>query len=227
MEELRYCLRRLGRTPGFAVAAVAVLALGVGAATTIYAFVDATLVKPLPYREPSRLVALFEHNPVGDRFHLSDFDYRAWKERNHVFTSVDVYRPERNTLNKPDSPEQVSGALVSDGFFRTLGVTPALGRDFYAGEDRPSAPRTTVLSYAAWKSRFGGDPRVLGHSVRLDGEAYTESAFYQKTFISLRSAAPSSGRRFTGDANSSETASLFTVWLDCARGFHLRTPIET
>jgi len=182
MEELRYCLRRLGRTPGFAVAAVAVLALGVGAATTIYAFVDATLVKPLPYREPSRLVALFEHNPVGDRFHLSDFDYRAWKERNHVFTSVDVYRPERNTLNKPDSPEQVSGALVSDGFFRTLGVTPALGRDFYAGEDRPSAPRTTVLSYAAWKSRFGGDPRVLGHSVRLDGEAYTVVGVLPKDF---------------------------------------------
>lgn len=101
---------------------------GVGAATAIYAFVDATLVKPLPYREPARLMALFEHNPVGDRFHLSDFDYRRWKERNHVFTSLDVYRPERDTLNKPQGPEEVSGATLSDGFFRTLGVTPALGR---------------------------------------------------------------------------------------------------
>jgi macrolide transport system ATP-binding/permease protein len=125
-------MRRLRRTPAFVLTAIAVLALGVGAATVIYAFVDATLVKPLPYREPARLVALFEHNPVGDRFHLSDFDYRAWKQRNHAFTSLDVYRPERDTLNKPEGPEEVSAALVSDGFFRTLGVTPALGRDFFA-----------------------------------------------------------------------------------------------
>src|SRR6202012_5767549 len=74
LKDLRYCLRRLRRAPGFELTAIAVLALGVGAATAIYAFVDATLVKPLPYREPARLVALFEHNPMGDRFHLSDFD---------------------------------------------------------------------------------------------------------------------------------------------------------
>jgi len=172
-KDLLYCLRRLCRTPGFALTAIAVLTLGVGAATAIYAFVDATLVKPLPYREPARLVALFEHNPVGDRFHLSDFDYRVWKQRNHVFTSLDVYRPERDTLNKPDGPEEVSGALVSDGFFRTLGVTPALGRDFIDGEDRPSAPRTTILSYAAWEKRIGEDTRILGRNVRINGESYT------------------------------------------------------
>jgi macrolide transport system ATP-binding/permease protein len=145
LKDLRYCLRRLRRTPGFALTAIAVLALGVGAATAIYAFVDATLVEPLPYREPARLVALFEHNPVGDRFHLSDFDYRRCKERKHVFTSLDVYRPERDTLNKPEAVEEVSGAKVSDGFFRTLGVTPAVGRDFFPGEDRPSAfePRSS------------------------------------------------------------------------------------
>jgi macrolide transport system ATP-binding/permease protein len=173
LKDLRACMRRLRRTPAFVLTAIAVLALGVGAATVIYAFVDATLVKPLPYREPARLVALFEHNPVGDRFHLSDFDYRAWKQRNHAFTSLDVYRPERDTLNKPEGPEEVSAALVSDGFFRTLGVTPALGRDFFAGEDRPNAPPTTILSYAAWKSRFGADAKVLGGTVKLDGESYT------------------------------------------------------
>jgi len=170
---LRYCFRRLCRTPGFALTAIFVLALGIGAATAIYAFVDAALVKPLPFREPVRLMALFEHNPVGDRFHLSDFDYRTWKQRNRVFTSLDVYRPERDTLNKSESPEEVAAALISDGFFRTLGVTPALGRDFFAGEDRPNAPRTTILSHAAWKSRFGGDPRVLGRTVTLDGESFT------------------------------------------------------
>jgi predicted permease len=153
--------------------ATIVLALGIGAATAIYAFVDATLVKPLPYREPARLVALFEHNPVDDRFHLSDFDYRRWKERNHVFMSLDVYRPDHDTLDKPEGSEEVSGALVSDGFFRTLGVTPALGRDFFPGEDQRSAPRTTILSYAAWRKRFDGDERVLGRTVRIDGESFT------------------------------------------------------
>jgi hypothetical protein len=145
LKDLRYCVRRLLRTPGFALTAILVLALGIGAATAIYAFVDATPVKPLPYREPARLMALFEHNPVGDRFHLSDFDYRRCKERKHVFTSLDVYRPERDTLNKPEAVEEVSGAKVSDGFFRTLGVTPAVGRDFFPGEDRPSAfePRSS------------------------------------------------------------------------------------
>src|SRR5208282_2755601 len=156
LKDLRYCLRRLCRTLGFALTAIAVLALGVGAATAIYAFVDAALVKPLPYREPARLVALFEHNPVGDRYHLSDFDYRAWKQRNHTFFAIDVYRPDRYTLNRLEGPEQVSGALVSDGFFRTLGVKPVLGRDFLSGEDRPSASRTTILSFGAWKNRFGG-----------------------------------------------------------------------
>jgi hypothetical protein len=173
INDLRYCLRRLNRAPAFTLTTVFLVALGIGAATAIYGFVDAALVEPLPYREPARLVALFEHNPVGDRFHLSDFDYRAWKQRNHVFTSIDVYRPERDTLSNLDGAEEVAAALVSDGFFRTLGVTPALGRDFFAGEDRPDAPRTAILSYAAWKQRFGGDPRVLGHTVKLNGESYT------------------------------------------------------
>ena len=90
LKDLRYCSRRPRRAPGFALTTTIVLALGIGAATAIYAFVDATLVKPLPYREPARLMALFEHNPVGDRFHLSDFDDRRWKDRNHVFTSLEL-----------------------------------------------------------------------------------------------------------------------------------------
>ena len=173
LKDLRYCVRLLRRTPGFVLTAILVLALGIGAATAIYAFVNATLVKPLPYREPARLMALFEHNPVGDRFHLSDFDYRMWKQRNNVFTSLDIYEPYRDTLTKPEGPEMVSAAVVSDGFFRTLGVTPALGRDFLPGEDRPSAPQTTILNYATWKYRFGGDEKVLGRTVKLGGESYT------------------------------------------------------
>jgi hypothetical protein len=196
IRDLAYSLRRLRRTPGFALTVIAVLALGVGAATAIYAFVDATLVKPMPYREPTRLMALFEHNPVGDRFHLSDFDYRTWKERNDVFTSLDVYEPYRGTLDRPAGPEMVSTALVSDGFFRTLGVTPALGRDFLSGEDRPSAPQTTILSYATWKYRFAGDEKVLGRTVKLGGEWYTIVGVLPRGFHF----APGGPRRVLGDA---------------------------
>src|SRR5271155_3045975 len=128
--DLRFALRQLRKSPGFTFTAMIVFALGIAASTAIFAFVDAALVKPLPYRDPSQLVALFERIPVGDRFHLSYGDYLDWKRLNRVFTSLDVYRPDRFTLRKASGAEEVAGARVSDGFFRTLGVEPFLGRDF-------------------------------------------------------------------------------------------------
>ena len=137
-----------------------VFALGIAASTAIFAFVDAALVKPLPYRAPSQLVALFERIPVGDRFHLSYGDYLDWKRLNRVFTSLDVYRPDRFTLRKASGAEEVAGARVSDGFFRTLGVEPFLGRDFRPGEDLPSAQQTVLLSYKIWQLRFAGSMHI-------------------------------------------------------------------
>jgi predicted permease len=173
LSDLRLCARQLRKTPGLACIAIAVLALGTGAATTMYAFVDAALVRPLPYRDAPRLVALYEHNPVGDRYHLSDFDYRAWKQDNHSFSSLAVYEIDHDVLKTSGNAEDVATALVSDDFFQTLGVKPILGRDFYAGEDRPSAPLTTILSYTAWVKRFGADRSVLGRTVKLYGDAFT------------------------------------------------------
>jgi len=94
-QDLRFAARQLGKSPGFAITAILVFALGIGASTAIFAFVDAALVKPLPYREPSQLVALFQRIPVGDRYHISYADYRDWKRLNRSFRSLDVYRPER------------------------------------------------------------------------------------------------------------------------------------
>ena len=133
---------------------------------------------------------------------------------------------DRYTLNKPEGPEQVSGALVSDGFFRTLGVTPALGRDFFAGEDRPSALRTTILSYAAWKSRFGADPRVLGRTVYLEGESFTIVGVLPRDFHFAPVGRAEFGQRSTVVANSSVTASRFMVWHGCAMEFPLQRPIK-
>jgi macrolide transport system ATP-binding/permease protein len=168
-QDLRFAARQLRKSPNFTLTAIAVFALVIAGSTAIYAFVDATLVKPLPYRDPSRLVALFERIPVGDRFHLSYGDYLDWKRLNHVFSSLDAYRPERLTLKTPSSPEEVSAARVSDGFFRTLGVTPMFGRDFRSGEDLPNAPQTVILSYETWQKRFAANREVIGQTITLEG----------------------------------------------------------
>jgi hypothetical protein len=168
-QDLRFAARQLSKSPGFAFTAVMVFALGVAASTAIFAFVDAALVRPLPYREPSRLVALFERIPVGDRYHLSYADYLDWKRLSHVFTTLDVYRPYRFTLKSASSAEEVLGAQVSDGFFRTLGVVPLLGRDFRPGEDLSTGQQTVILSYETWQKRFLASRNVLGQTVMLDG----------------------------------------------------------
>jgi macrolide transport system ATP-binding/permease protein len=145
------------------------LALGMCASVAIFAFVDAALIKPLPYRSPARLVKAFE-TVEGRQSALSYPDYLDWKKLNSVFSSFDAYRHSPFALSTLSGAQKVSGARVTDGFFRTLGVTPVLGRDFRAGEDLPAAPRTVLLSYAAWQQRYGGKPDVLGQTVILNGD---------------------------------------------------------
>jgi macrolide transport system ATP-binding/permease protein len=172
VHDVRFAVRQLRKSPAFLSTAIPVFALGIAACTAIFAFVDATLVKPLPYRDPASLVALFESvSPVGVRFHLSNPDYLMWRQQNDVFGSLDVYRPERVSFQTSTGMEEVSGAEVSDGFFRTLGVAPLLGRDFRPGEDLASAQQTVMLSYRMWQRRFGGDPAILGRSIELDGSS--------------------------------------------------------
>jgi macrolide transport system ATP-binding/permease protein len=171
--DIRYAIRQLRRSPGFACTAIIVLALGIAASVAIFAFVDAALIKPLPYRDPSRLVALFESNQLGPRFHLSYLDYLDWKKLNSVFSSMDAYDNMLFELKTAAGVEQAQGASVGDGFFRTLGVAPALGRDFRTGEDLLSAPRAVLLSYAAWQKRYGGRANVLGQTVTLEGFSNT------------------------------------------------------
>jgi len=168
VQDLRFALRQLRKNPGFAVTAILVLALGICASVAIFAFVDAALIKPLPYQNPSRLVVLFESIPVGPRFHLSYLDYLDWKKLNQSFSSLDIYSPYSFMLRTPTGRQEAAGASVSAGFFRTLGVTPVLGRDFHPDADAPSAPRTVLLSYSAWQNRYGGRRDVIGQTVTLD-----------------------------------------------------------
>ena len=172
-QDLRFAFRQLGKNLGFAVTAVVILALGICASVAIFAFVDAALIKPLPYRDPNRLVGVTESVAIMPHANLSYFDYLDWKRDNDVFSSLDVWTPSGYMFGSQQGTALVPGIRVSDGFFRTLGVAPLLGRDFYPGEDLPSAPHTVMLSYAAWQNRFGARGDVLGQTVQLSGVAYT------------------------------------------------------
>jgi macrolide transport system ATP-binding/permease protein len=172
LQDLRFAIRQLRRNPGFAATAVFTLALGVAAAITIFGFVDAALIKPLPYQQPSRLVHLFESNLTGPHFNLSYYDYLDWKKSNKVFTDFDVYDAEDFLIDDPAGTQRSEGIRVSDGFLRTLGVRPILGRDFHKGEDLTTAT-TVLLSYSAWQTRFAGKPDVIGRTVTLNSALYT------------------------------------------------------
>jgi macrolide transport system ATP-binding/permease protein len=169
LQDLRFAIRQLRKNLGFTSTAVFMLALGICASVAIFAFVDAALIKPLPYKNPERLVAVFESAPLFPQSNLSYPDYLDWKRLNTVFRSLEVYQHTGFILNTSAGAQPSRGGRVSDGFFRALGVTPVLGRDFHAGEDLLSAPRTVLLSYATWQKWYGGKPDVLGQTITLDG----------------------------------------------------------
>jgi len=173
LQDLRFAIRQLRKNPGFATTAILILTLGIAASVAIFSFVDAALIQPLPYQNPSRLLILFESNSLGPRFHLSYKDYIDWKNQNTVFSSLDTYAPDGFMLQTPTGTQKADGVRVSAGFFRTLGVAPALGRDFRPNEDQPGQPRPTILSYSAWQRRFGGRADVIGQTVVLDGQPNT------------------------------------------------------
>ncbi len=172
LQDFRFSLRQLRKNLVFTCTAIVVLALGMCASISIFAFVDAALIKPLPYQNPSRLVGVYETVALFPHSNLSLPDYLDWKKSNKSFTALEVYQHHGVMLNSPSGAEPGKSARVSDGFFRVLGVLPILGRDFYVGEDLLSAPRTVLLSYAAWQQRYGGRADVLGQSVILDGNAH-------------------------------------------------------
>lgn len=171
--DVRFALRQLRRSPAFTAAAVFVLALGTCAGAAIYAFVDAALIKPLPYREPGRLVGVFESVATCPLCNLSYPDFLDWTARNEVFTAFDAYQRSRFTLGTASGPEPVRGARVTAGFFKTLGVAPIVGRDFHPDASNPATALTLVLSYSTWQHRYGGRNDVVGQVVTLDDKPAT------------------------------------------------------
>jgi macrolide transport system ATP-binding/permease protein len=182
VQDLRFAGRQLRRSPGLAVTAILVLGLGIGASTAIFGFVDAVLIQPLAYASPNQLVDVDESSANYPRANLARADYEDWKRLNTTLRSLDVYGGTGFLLRMGSLSEPVPAARVSDGFFRTLGVEPMLGRGFRPGEDRPGQPKIAMLSYGTWLKRFGGRRDVIGESVSLSGEAYTIVGVLPRTF---------------------------------------------
>jgi len=171
--DIRYAIRQLRKNRGFACVAMLVLALGFCASVSIFAFVDAALIKPLPYTNPNQLVAVAERTSIFLRGPLSYPDYLDWKALNKVLGSLEVYTRTGFLLSTQAGAISVQATRVSDGFFRTLGVRPVLGRDFYKGEGLSGTARPVLMSYATWQKRYGGKKTVIGQGVSLSGIPFT------------------------------------------------------
>jgi macrolide transport system ATP-binding/permease protein len=174
VQDLRYALRQLARQPAFACTAVVMLALGVAASVSIFGFVEAALIRPLPYHDQSALVSVFGTWKVKTaRANLSYLDYVNMRERNQTFSSIDVYDVRTGrTLTTAAGTERIATPRVSAGFFRTLGVSPIIGRDFVPTDEGAGASGTVLLTWGAWQTRFGGRPDVVGETLTLDGEPH-------------------------------------------------------
>jgi putative ABC transport system permease protein len=173
MQDLRYGLRTLARSPGFTVVAMIVLALGIGANTAIFSVVDAMLLRPLPYADAGRLVFLSEHSEQVPDMSISYLNYLDWERQNSVFSQIAVFREDSLNLTGVDRPERVEVWSASRNFLTTLGVKPILGRDFLPEEDKPGANLAVLVSYGYWRQRYAGDPTVVGRTLTLDGEPAT------------------------------------------------------
>jgi predicted permease len=172
-QDLAYTRRVLRRAPGFAITAILVVALGIGATTAAFSVTDFVLIRPLPFPDPDRLVKIWESTPGYPVMELSPPNYRDWMAAAKAYESVGVYHSSGVTMTSAGEPRRFLGTTVSADLFPTLGVAPLIGRTFTAEDDRPGAAGTVILSYRLWQTEFGGDPGIVGHQVTFDDTPYT------------------------------------------------------
>ena len=173
INDLTYAFRLLLKHPGVTSIAVITLALGIGANTAIFSVVNAVLLNPLPYKQPDRLVSLWENVPGHGRWRASPANFFDWKKQNTVFEDVAAFGQSSMTLTGAGEPEQLIGTRVSSGYFAVVGVEPFIGRSFAAEEYEPGKGQVVILGHALWQRRFGGDAGLINRNVTLDGSTYT------------------------------------------------------
>src|SRR6266536_4986658 len=170
--DVRYAVRLLTRKPGFAAVAILTLALGIGATTAIFTVVDAVLLRPLPFPDAERLVEVRIGGGGEAMYPLPDADFVAWRSQNETADAAAVYDTSSATITGDGPPERLISSAVTDRFFEVLGVQPLLGRVFHEGDDKPGAPKTTILSHGLWLRRYHGDPAIVGRSITVSGEPH-------------------------------------------------------
>ncbi|HEV2801961.1 MAG TPA: ABC transporter permease [Pyrinomonadaceae bacterium] len=174
-QDLRYGVRMMTKTPGFTIVAVIALALGIGANSAIFSVVNTVLLRPLPYQDPERLVMVWEDDTKGGypRNTPAAANYIDWRDQNTVFEGMAAIADQNFNLTGTGDPERIKGRLVSSSLFPLLGVAPQVGRALLPEEDQPGQNRVVVLSHGLWQRRFGGDEKIVGGQLSLNGESYT------------------------------------------------------
>lgn len=173
LQDIRYGIRTLTRSPGFTIVAVLTLALGIGANVAIFSVVNAVLLRSLPYDDPERIVAAFETNDRGGRMNLSRQDFQDWRDQSKSFQSLAGYGMGQFNFGGGSEPTRVNGIEATPGFFDVFGVRPIIGRTFGAQDAQAGEWSLAVISEGLWKSQFGGQSNVLGRTVYTDGAPYT------------------------------------------------------
>ncbi|MGC2326178.1 MAG: ABC transporter permease [Candidatus Sulfotelmatobacter sp.] len=174
LQDFRYALRQLRKSPGFTAVAVVTLTLGLGANTAIFSVIDAVLLRPLPFHAPSRLVAVNptepgRHDDIGVSYPV----FLDWRAQNHVLDGLSVFRVDDFTLTGQGEAAHLTGVVVSANLFSVLGVPPAIGRNFVPEEDQPSGTGLPIiLSHSLWQNRFGSNPNIVGQNLTLDGQSF-------------------------------------------------------
>jgi len=172
-QDLRYGFRMLLKNPGVSAVAILTLALGIGANTALFSVVNGVLLRPLSYKNPDRLVSLWENVPTYGQWRVSPANFFDWKKQNTVFEDVSAYGANSVTLTGQGDPEQILGTRVSPGYFAVVGVEPILGRSFLPEEYETGKDQAVILGYSFWQSRFGGNPQLINKSITLNGASYT------------------------------------------------------
>lgn len=169
LRDIRYGMSSLARDPAFAVVAIGLLALGIGANTAMFSIVDAVLLKPLPFPAPDRMVRVWETPTPEQRNNTTTLTFLDWKRQGDIFEALSVESLTRAAVETGADPARLTGKLVSADYFKVFGVRPRLGRTFAPGEDQPGAASVVVISHLLWQTWFGSDPGVLNRDLKLDG----------------------------------------------------------
>ncbi len=176
LQDLRFALRMLRKSPGYTCIAIAVLALGIGANTAVFSVINAVLLRPLPYPNPDQLIALRERMPAVGTGSISYPNYLDWRASQRTCTDLAMARRDSFNVSFPAAlgapPEQVNGAIVTANYLTILGVRPELGRDFTEQEDTPGGPKSVLISESLWRRRFNANPKVVGSELTVEGIAY-------------------------------------------------------